>query len=114
LFQIHPGDEDVPLSKTLTAQFDTRRDAEMAIERLVQQFDIERSTIFVALSGEGNSAGTRIAGGDAEAAEPSLESRSDAGLEGQVTVSVDLDDDEKVQDVRGAFDEFAGDDVVES
>lgn len=35
------------MTVTLSATFDTRREAEMTIERLVQQFDLDRAAIAV-------------------------------------------------------------------
>ena len=42
--------------------FETRREAEMAVEHFVQQMGIERNTIFIEPEGGDNSAGTEIAG----------------------------------------------------
>ena len=100
------------MSTTLTAKFDTRREAEMTVERLVQQFAIERTDIFVAADGDDNSAGARLAGSDGEAGAPSPERRDDADLNGRVAVSVDLADDDLADEVRAAFEEFDASDVA--
>ncbi|RVT90428.1 hypothetical protein [Sphingomonas crocodyli] len=98
------------MSATLTAQFDTRREAEMTVERLVQQFDIERTAIFI--SGEdANTVGTRRAGADAQAADPSPPARGDASVAGPITLSVDLQDEAQANQVREAFNEFAAGNV---
>jgi hypothetical protein len=102
------------MSTTLTGSFDTRREAEMTVERLVQQFGIERTDIFVAAEGEENSAGVERAGSDGEAGSPSPESRDDADLAGRVSVSVDIEDDSLAGEVRSAFAEFDADAVTES
>ena len=94
------------MGSTLTATFDTRREAEMTVERLVQQFGIERTDIFLATEGDENSAGVEQAGSDGEAGAPSPEGRDDADLGSRVTVSVDVEDDALVDEVRGAFAEF--------
>jgi hypothetical protein len=39
------------MGTTITAAFDNRRDAEMTVERLVQEFGIDRSAVFTATSG---------------------------------------------------------------
>ncbi len=102
------------MGTTLTATFETRREAEMTVERLVQEHGIERTDVFIAAEGEENSAGEELAGSDAEAGEPSPEPRDDAPLDGAVSVSVDIEDDAKAVKVREAFAEFHADDVTEA
>jgi hypothetical protein len=101
------------MSTTLKAQFETRREAEMTIERLVQEYGIERTDIFVAAEGDENSAGEEQAGSDTEAGAPSPEDRDDAALASRISLSVDIEDDERAAEVRAAFDEFGGEDVAE-
>ena len=96
------------MGTTLKANFETRREAEMVVERLVQEHGIERSDIFVSASGSANTAGTEEAGSDTAAGEPTRESRTDAALNGVIEVSVDLEDESEALTVRNAFDEFAG------
>ena len=91
---------------TLEAKFDTRRAADMAIERMVQEVGIDRSAIFVAPAGTDNSVGVAPDGADAKAGDPATEARDDADLGGPVTVSVDLDDDTRAAAVQAAFAEF--------
>jgi hypothetical protein len=98
---------------TLNATFDTRRQAEMAVERLVQEFGIERTDIFVAADGADNSAGEDRAGSDTEAGAPTPEARDDAALNGRIAVSVDIDDDARAAEIRSAFREFDAADVAE-
>ncbi|WP_230628510.1 hypothetical protein [Sphingomonas sp. Leaf37] len=102
------------MGTTLTATFETRREAEMTVERLVQEHGVERTDVFVAADGSENSAGEGLAGSDAEAGEPSPEPRGDAPLNGAVSVSVDIDDDAKAAKVGEAFAEFHADDVSEA
>ena len=101
------------MSTSLVAKFDTRREAEMTVERLVQQFKIERTDIFVAAEGDENTAGVEEAGSDTEAGEPSPEDRDDAQLAGRVVVSVDIEDDSLADEVRSAFAEFDATEVEE-
>ncbi|WP_232089764.1 hypothetical protein [Sphingomonas sp. HMP6] len=101
------------MGTTLNANFATRREAEMTVERLVQEHKIERTDIFIATAGSENTAGEEQAGSDTEAGEPSPEKRDDAPLNGAVTVSVEIDDAAKVAKVREAFGEFEADDVRE-
>ena len=102
------------MSTTLNATFETRREAEMTVERLVQEHGLERTDIFVAAAGSENTAGEEEAGSDTDAGDPSPEARDDAPLNGAVTVSVDIEDDAKAAKVREAFAEFQAADVSEA
>jgi hypothetical protein len=76
----------------------------MAVERLVQEIGIERTDIFVAASGPQNSAGKRIGGADSKTIQQ--DERDDVPLAGGITVSIDLQDDAKVEIVTAALEEF--------
>jgi hypothetical protein len=102
------------MSVKLSATFDTRREAEMTVERLVQQFKLDRSAVSVTAEGDENSVGEDQAGSDTKAAEPSVETRDDAPLNGAILVSVDVVDDGIARQVRDAFAEFDAADVVEA
>ncbi|WP_445192700.1 type 1 glutamine amidotransferase [Sphingomonas sp. Tas61C01] len=104
--------EENDMAKTLTASFDTRREAEMTIERLVQDHGFDRNDIFVVAEGDENSAGLEVAGSDNESAQPSPETRDDAALEGRIKVSVDIEDDDRAETVRAAFAEFDAEQVA--
>jgi hypothetical protein len=92
------------MSTTLTGTFDSRDQADMAVERLVQEIGIERTDIFVAASGPDNSTGNRIGGADSETVDQ--DERNDIPLAGGITVSIDLQDDAKVEVVTAALEEF--------
>lgn len=92
----------------MTATFATRREAELVVERLVQEFDLARETIIVAPEGDDNSAGEVPSGGDVKTAEPSVEARTDAPLEARIVVAVDVADRGDVEEIRRAFNEFDG------
>lgn len=96
---------------TLKATFDTRREAEMTVERLVQEYGIERTDIFVAAEGEENSAGAEEAGADAKLNDPSSPPRSDAALNGRIGVSIDINDVAKTDEILAAFSEFGGQNI---
>lgn len=102
------------MSTTLKGEFDTRRQAEMAVERLVQEYGVDRAAIMVAAAGEENSAGVERAGSDHPAGAPSGGARDDAALEGTLLVVVELDDAALAQNVRSAFAEFSADDVEQA
>jgi len=92
------------MSTTLTGTFDSRDQADMAVERMVQEIGIERTDIFVAASGPDNSAGNRTGGADSETVDQ--DERDDVPLAGGITVSIDLQDDAKIEVVTAALAEF--------
>ena len=95
------------MSKTIKGTFDTRRQADMVVERLVQELGVERTDIFVVAAGDTNSDGVKAAGSDREAGAPSPEARDDGAHEGAVEVSLDLNEDGDIAEkVQAAFDEF--------
>jgi hypothetical protein len=73
---------------TIVANFDTRRDAETAVEHLVQEHGLDRADIFVSSPGRANTAGTRPAGADVESGHPGTERRGEPELSGPIEVSV--------------------------
>ena len=97
------------MTSRLTATFETRRDAELVVERLVQEFKLDRSAIEVGPEGPENSAGEAASGSDLKAAGPSVEQRDDGALEGRIRVAVQIQDADTADDVRRAFAEFDGD-----
>ena len=102
------------MSVMLSATFDTRRNAEMTVERLVQQFDLDRAAVFITTEGDRNSVGEEQAGSDTEAGTPSAEDRDDAPLNGAIVVTVEVADEQTAEEVRDAFGEFDAAGVVET
>jgi len=93
------------MNTTIERTFDSRREAELAIERLVQEYGFERTDMFVSSSGDQNSAGNTASGGDtATHLEPA---RNDAPLSELISVSVDVNDDARAVIVARVFDEIA-------
>ena len=92
------------MSTTLTGTFDSRDQADMVVERLVQEIGIERTDIFVTASGPDNSAGNRIGGADSETVDQG--ERDDVPLAGGIMVSIDLQDDAKIEVVTATLEEF--------
>lgn len=95
---------------TIKGQFETRRAAEMAVERMVQDYHIERTDIFVVASGANNTAGVKAAGSD----NPTIgeaSSADGAALNGTIEVSADIDV-ARAENVRAAFAEFSRDGEV--
>lgn len=96
------------MSSEMTATFATRRDAELVVERLVQEYKVDRKAITVGPEGEKNTVGEETSGGDLPAAEPAVEAREDAPVEGRVVVKVAEDAVADAAAVRDAFKEFDG------
>lgn len=77
---------------TIERSFSCRQQAELAVERLVQEHGFERTDIFVSAQGEDNSAG---------------DAASDAAADnGPISVSIDLDDESQGSLVEDVFDEL--------
>ena len=94
------------MSTSLSAKFDTRREAEMTVERLVQQFKIDRTHVFIAAEGDENTVGVEEAGSDTEAGGPGSEDRDDAQLAGRVVVTDLADPPERRRTTCKAGDRF--------
>lgn len=94
------------MERTIVAKFDTRRDAETAIEHLVQEHGIERTDISVRASGTANTAGTRPAGADVESGHPGVGKNGKPKLSGPIEVCVECKADQSTV-VRSAL-ESAG------
>ncbi|TXN23177.1 hypothetical protein [Methylobacterium sp. WL9] len=78
------------MSKTISAEFETRRDAEMAVERLVQEYGLDRSSVRIVAASDENTAGTQAAGADLEGGQPKTETAGEPALNGKVKVSADV------------------------
>ena len=79
------------VERTIVARFDTRRDAETAVEHLVQEHGIDRADIFVRAPGVANTAGSRAAGADIESGHAGVEKRGQTELAGPIEVSVECE-----------------------
>lgn len=96
------------MSSTMKATFQTRREAELAIERLVQECGLDRKAVEVFAEGDENSAGEVSSGSDLEAGTPSPDDRDDAALAGRIIVSVQVASDDEALAVGSAFRELGG------
>lgn len=76
------------MQQTIVGCFSTRRDAELAVEHLVQAHGVERRAISVRASGEANSAGTKKAGADVESSHSDAGERGMPELNGPIEVAV--------------------------
>ncbi|MDB5701507.1 MAG: hypothetical protein JWL66_1706 [Sphingomonadales bacterium] len=102
----------VMMGTTITGEFTTRRSAEMAVERLVQDHGIERTDIFISAAGNDNTVGTEAAGADVESGHPDTQVDATPALNGMITVSVDLEDVDRASIVQDAMDEFEASDIA--
>jgi hypothetical protein len=94
------------MSSEVQARFATRRDAELAVEHLVQQHGIDRAAITVRASGEANSAGSEPAGADIESGHPGVDKHGAPKLGGDVEVRVDCSD-HRAEAVKKVLAEFS-------
>ena len=79
------------MPKTITALFAQRRDAEMAVEHLVQEHGIDRSAVQIMAASVANSAGTEVAGGDVEGGQEKTGTDGGPALAGKIRVSAKVD-----------------------
>lgn len=75
----------------IIGEFATRREAELAVEHVVQEYGVPRNDVFIQPTGGANSVGTRAAGADAKLAP---EPQGQQKLEGALEVSVDFHGDD--------------------
>lgn len=73
---------------SVTAHFATRREAELAVEHLVQEHHIDRKSITIEAGGEANTAGTRPSGADVQSGHPGLPRHGEPALHGMIEVRV--------------------------
>jgi hypothetical protein len=86
----------------VAAIYETRAQAELAVEHLVQELGVDRSAIFVEPVEETNTSGVQISGGDAHSGGQGSRARSDAPLNGAIRVTVAATE-HKVAALRGAL-----------
>jgi hypothetical protein len=96
---------------TINATFETRREAELAIEHLVQEHGIDRDDVEVGTDGEENSAGVEPNGSD-NPTELEEGTEDDAALNGRISVTVTIESEETAETVQEVLEEHGGDDVT--
>lgn len=99
------------MAASVTGLFETRRQAEMTIERLVQEYGVDRAAITVTAAGDANTVGVERAGSDDPGPLAAEEGRDDAPLAGAVRLDVALTDGTSAETVRRAFAEFSADPI---
>lgn len=80
------------MSETIKVRFKTRRDADLALEHLVQEYAVDRTDIFISAAGNDNSVGSEAAGADVESGHPNEHADGDPALAGDIELSVDVND----------------------
>ncbi len=80
------------MSPSVCGRFATRREAELAVEHLVQEVGVQRTAVTVRAAGPENSAGTAPAGADVQSGHPGLEKHGDPKLAGSIEVRVSCAD----------------------
>ncbi|GJE58316.1 hypothetical protein [Methylobacterium trifolii] len=79
------------MSKTISAAFKSRRDAEMAVEHIVQEHGLDRAAVTVGPASDENTAGTEAARADVEDGHLKSGTEGEPALAGMVKVSVRTD-----------------------
>ncbi|WP_375457055.1 hypothetical protein [uncultured Methylobacterium sp.] len=79
------------MPKIIAATFETRRDAEMAVEHLVQEHGVDRAAVTIAPVSADNSAGTETAGADVEDGHAKADTEGGPALAGKLRVSATVD-----------------------
>ena len=80
------------MSKTISAEFKSRRDAEMAVEHIVQEHGVDRTAVTVGPTSEDNTAGTEAARADIEDGHLKSHNEGEPALAGRIKVAVEIDD----------------------
>ncbi len=92
---------------TISAEFETRRDAEMSVEHLVQEYGLDRRAISIVSVTAENSAGTQAAGSDLDQGRSKDDAATGPALSGKLKVSVQAGDDQKAK-VLETFSTYGG------
>ncbi len=77
------------MASTISGRFATRREAELAVEHLVQDHGLDRNSVSVRAEGAQNTAGTEAAGADVQSGHPGVEKHGDPKLAGMIEVRVE-------------------------
>ena len=80
------------MPQIIKGYFNTRRDAEMAVEHLVQDHDFDRNRVQAMAEGEDNSSGTVVSGADA--ADAAAGDVPEGQRQGRIMVRVEVGDDQ--------------------
>ncbi len=95
------------MSKTITSRFRSRRDAETAVEHLVQEHGIDRAAVRILPASEANSAGVEAAGADLEDGRAKAGTDGEPALAGEIAVSATVEAD-RAEAVIASFKDYGG------
>lgn len=95
------------MKSVIESKFRTRRDAEIAIEHLVQDEGIDRNDITILASGKENSAGSQAGGADVESRHPGVKKHGAPQLSGDIIVSVKCEE-AKMETVKRVLADTSG------
>ena len=95
------------MPKTITALFAKRREAEMAVEHLVQEHGIDPGAIRITAASDENTAGTEVAGGDVEDGHSKTATEGGPALAGKIRVSAEVGEDAEAV-VITSFETYGG------
>ncbi len=95
------------MSQTISAEFDTRRDAELAVEHIVQEHGVDRRAVSIISATDRNSAGTKVSGSDLQDGHEKAGATAHPALGGKLKVSVQVEDSSAAK-VLGAFSTYGG------
>lgn len=93
------------MPRRITGEFATRREAELAVEHLVQEYGVDRAAIEVMAAGAANTAGTVPSGADRD---PSTGEAKASATGGRIRVTATVEDamagraEEALRQARGA------------
>ncbi|MBI0537689.1 hypothetical protein D9599_19190 [Roseomonas sp. KE2513] len=79
------------MSQVITGFFNTRREAEMTVERLVQDHGLDRNSVQAMAEGEENSSGTEVSGADA--ADAAAGEQPEGVRRGRIVVRAEVGDE---------------------
>lgn len=96
----------------ISANFETRREAELAIEHLVQEQELDRGDIGIESASDDNSAGVSASGADLENDFDDSDDE-DAALNGAIKVTITIEDADLAEDVVDILHEFGASDVLQ-
>lgn len=89
------------MTNSISATFPTRRDAEMAVEHLIQEHGLHADSVEIVPESTQNSAGTKLSGGDRDGSSQS--GSPDLGGNLVVTVRADTAHEEAVRSSFAAY-----------
>jgi hypothetical protein len=95
------------MPKKISAEFKSRRDAEMAVEHIVQDHGVDRNAVEVGSASNENTAGIEAARADVEDGHLKSGTEGEPALGGKIKVSVQVDD-AIAEKVISSFETFDG------